>query len=181
MNSTPDTKTCLLCAETIKAAAKVCPFCQSRQSRWALWSQELAILLPMVFMVGITVVFLAWLFREEAWPDGRSFARHRHELSVVRVTLDRVNARPQSWISGFVTNTGTHPWRVHELEVRFLDGQGNLFDVRHPNVSGPFVVEPGHEHAFRVGLGTLAWTNPAAVPQVRVQTATDGHLPPKPD
>jgi hypothetical protein len=174
-------KTCPLCAETIKAAAKVCPFCRSPQSRSALRWQEFAILLAPLFLIGTVAVFFAWLFPEEARSEGRSFARHRAELGVVRVGLDRAKVRPEFWISGFVTNTGTHPWRVHELEVRFIDGQSNLFDVRHASVSGPFIVEPGKEHAFRVGLGTLGWTNPAAFPRVRVQAATDGHLPPKPD
>lgn len=179
METSGCTKVCPRCAETIKVAAKVCPFCQSRQGRFACWDRDLAVLLPPLLFLGLAAVVCVWLFPEEAQPDGRNFARHRGELAVVRVTLDRAKARPEFWVSGFVTNTGMFPWRIQELETRFQDGQGNLFDVSHPTVSEPFVVEPGREHAFRVSLGTIAWTNAAAVPQVRVQTATDGHLPPK--
>ena len=65
--------------------------------------------------------------------------------------------------------------------MRLLDAQGNLLDVHHPSVSDPFVVAPGAEGAFRVKLGEVAFTNSSVVQQVRVQTASDGNLPAKPD
>jgi hypothetical protein len=179
MTESPQTKVCPLCAETIKAAAKVCPFCQNRQDRWSLWAQDSLPAVVGFFLLGISVLFVLWLFPWQARSEGRSFAGHRSDLKVLPVALDRAKTRPEFWLSGFVTNTGAYPWRVHELEVRFLDGQGHLFDVLHPAVENAFVVEPGREHAFRVKLGTITWTNNAALPQVRVQTASDGHLPPK--
>jgi hypothetical protein len=145
------------------------------QGRWRFWGPEVFPILAALSLMGTTIALLAWGFPEEALPEGRNFARHRHELELVRVAMERPEARPEFWVSGFVTNTGAYPWRVRELEVRLLDTQGNLVDVQHPRFKDTFVVEPGHEHAFRVGLGTLAWTNFVGVPQVRVQTATDGH------
>jgi len=70
---------------------------------------------------------------------------------------------------------------VHELELRLLDAQGNLLDVRHPDVSEAFVVQPRGEAAFRVGLGEVVFTNRGVAHQVRVQSATDGNLPAKSD
>jgi hypothetical protein len=176
MNGASDTKACPMCAETIKAAARKCPFCQTRQGRWILWHQDLVPALGALFLMGISILFVLWLLTEEARPGGRSFARHRADLSVARVALEQSKEGPEFWISGFASNSGASPWRVHELEVRFLDEQGRFFDVRHPSVKDPFVVAPGCEHAFRVRLGTLAWTNAAAVTQVRVQAATDGRF-----
>jgi hypothetical protein len=40
MGDASQTKTCKLCAESIKAAAKVCPFCQAHQGRFALWREQ---------------------------------------------------------------------------------------------------------------------------------------------
>jgi hypothetical protein len=173
------TKVCPLCAETIKAVAKLCPFCQTRQGRWVLWAQELFIVACVLVVMGFLIAFATWVFPEDARLEGLSFSNHRSELNVVRVALDRAKKRPEFWLSGFVTNTGTYPWRVHLMEVRFVDEQGHLFDVYHPTIEEPFVVEPGREHSFRVTLGLIAWTNTVALPRVRVQFASDGHLLPK--
>lgn len=181
MEAPSGTKVCPMCAETIKAAAKKCPFCQTRLGRWVRWHPDLLPSLTAWCVMVMAGVFVVWVFPEEATPEGRSFAGHRSELGIRRAALERDKTRPEFWISGSVTNQGSYPWRVCELEVRLSDAQGNLRDVLHPKVNDRFVVEPRHEHAFRVELGTLAWTNFAGVPQVRVQTATDGHRSPDPD
>ena len=71
---------------------------------------------------------------------------------------------------------GDRPWRVHDLEVRTLDSQNNLIDVQHPGFKkqDAFVVEPGHEHAFRIGLDARANANTNVTLVVRVQNASDG-------
>ena len=122
-----------------------------------------------------------WVFPEDVPSGGRSFARHRDDLRVLRTSLEREKKKPEFWLTGYVTNSGNYPWRVHELELRFLDAQGNLLDVRHPTISDPFVVPPGGEGAFRVELGEVVFTNSGVVHQVRVQRATDGNLPAKSD
>lgn len=180
MTAATPTKVCPLCAETIKAAAKVCPYCQGRQSRFALWQQELPGALAMIALVGLACAAIAWWLPDE-YREGRNFARHRDELRVVRTLLDRPTGRPDSWLSGYVTNLRDHPWRVRELEVRFLDAEGNLVDVHSPAVMEPFVVQPRQEHAFRINLGTLTFTNPRMAQSVRVLTATDGLRPVKAD
>jgi hypothetical protein len=179
MTEGSQTKVCPLCAETIKVVAKICPFCQTRQGRWVLLAQELFILAYAFVAMGFLIALGFWAFPEDERLEGRRFSSHRSELTVVRVALDRGKKRPQFWLSGFVTNTGTYPWRVHQMEVRFVDEQGRLFDVYHPTIEAPFVVEPGREHSFRAALGSITWTNAVALPQVRVQFASDGHLPPK--
>ena len=122
-----------------------------------------------------------WVFHEDFASKGRSFVRHRSDLRVLRALLEREKKKSEFWLTGYVTNSATYPWRVRELELRLVDAQGNLLDVHHPDVSDPFVVPPGMEVAFRVKLGELAFTNSSVVPQVRVQAASDGNLPATPD
>lgn len=181
MAENESTKVCPLCAETIKAAAKVCPFCRSKQVRHALLRQELLLGIPVLAIIITAIMVIAWLAPDEKGVGGHSFADHRDDLVVLGASLDHDTTKPDFWLTGTVTNRGEHPWRVHRLEVRFLDGRGNLLDVRHPNVKDLFVVQSCQEHGFRADLGELVFTNNGVTHQVRVQIATDGDRPLKQD
>jgi hypothetical protein len=180
MGDVTQTKACPLCAETIKAAAKVCPFCRAQQSRFALWREQLVLVLSVLLLLVLLGLVCFW-----ALPDvpasGRNFARHRDDLHVLRTSLEREKNKPEFWLTGFVTNSGHIPWRVHELELRFLDARGNMLDVRHPALADSFVVPPCEENAFRVRLGELVFADGGLVHKVRVKRATDGNLPAKHD
>lgn len=181
MNESAETKTCPLCAENIKQAAKACPFCRSKQGRYVLWRQELPIVVFGLVLAALAIVPIVLFAPEDEGVGGRSFAGHRSDLAVAETSLARAGARGDFYLTGVVTNRGEHPWRVHELEVRFLDSQGKLLDVCHRSVKEPFVVLPRHEHGFRERIGELAFTNSNVRQQVRVQAATDGDRPLKPD
>ncbi|HWW02978.1 MAG TPA: hypothetical protein VNZ64_24975 [Candidatus Acidoferrum sp.] len=179
-----DIKVCPLCAETIKAAAKVCPFCRTPQPGFARWRQYLVLILSVLTMLAVLVVLClayAWLFPDVFRSEGLSFASHRADLIVMRTSLERDATKGEFWLSGYVTNAGGYPWRVKELEVRFLSREGNLVDVRRAEVSESFLIQPQQEQAFRVGLGRLIFTNSGIAERVRVQTATDGNRPIVPD
>jgi hypothetical protein len=174
-------KVCPLCAEPIKAAAKVCPFCRASQTRLALWGPHLGVGFSACLMLACVGLACYWLFPDVFHPEGRKFAPDRAQLVVARTSLERDQKRPEYWLNGYITNTGNYPWRVEELEVRFTEGEGKLVDVCHPEVTEKFVVQPHQEQAFRVGLGALAHTNSGIAAKVRVQAATDGNFPPKPN
>ena len=177
MNIVEDTKVCPLCAETIKSAARVCPWCQSRFD----WSARLDLAWFMVIVIALVACIFVVLWNGlgiKSKFSGRSFSPDRSQLSVIRTSLDSLGVGSKSGLSGFVTNQGDHPWRVRELEVRFLGAGGELLDVVHPSIKdSSFVVQPGREHAFRIDLGVLAVTNPPGGLRVRVQVAEDGNYP----
>lgn len=176
MSELETTKVCPLCAETIKSAAKICPFCQSRQSRFAISGNMVVPWLGGVSLVLVLAVFALIVPGEKVFLE-QNFARHREDLAVHQVVLGQSKGKPEFWLTGMVTNRSEHPWRIHELEVRFLDSQNHLLDVRNSEVKELFVVQAHQEHAFRVELGSLVFTNTDVSHQIRVQTATDGNRP----
>lgn len=179
--SEAETKTCPMCAETIKAAAKVCPFCNSKQRRFEVWRQELPVSLTALLLLGIAILVITWIAPDEKGVGRRNFTGHGDELVVTACSLDRVDGKTEFRLTGLLTNRGDHPWRVHELEVRFLDAQGGMLDVVRGGVADVFVVQPGHDHAFRAELRGVTFTNREITHLVRVQVATDGNRTWRPD
>lgn len=163
-----------MCAETIKAQAKLCPHCRTRQGRHVVLRQELLFAGASIILLIVAFVAIKSWWPEEGADGGRSFAGHESDLVVLESVLTNDPARGIWWLTGVVSNRGTWPWRVHELEVRFIDDGWRLLDARHADVKGAFVVLPGQTHGFRVPLGELSFTNGSVTRQVRVQVASDG-------
>lgn len=172
-----DSRVCPFCAETIKAAATICPFCQSRFSMFARWGVGgLHAVIGLLFV--LMFVWVEWYFGpDEPTATDRRFARDRDRLHIVRTVWEREGSsgRPEFWLTGYVTNAAPRSWRIHELEVRLLGSRNEIIDVRQASVKPPFVVHPGHEHAFRARFGEIIETNRLAEYRVRVQLASDGN------
>jgi len=169
------TKVCPLCAETIKAAAKVCPHCQTRQTRFAyLLGEFLGVIIALVVLGGLGFL-LDWTFGNgEDDSVSLAFKIHRHDLSGRELawTPDRSQ---QYRLTGYVTNAGSYAWRIHELAILVKDGQGQMVDVSRVTLGKEekFVVLPGQEHALSV-LFTTSVLDTNSKLALRVQQATDG-------
>lgn len=170
------TQTCPHCAETIRAAARLCPCCQSPLTRRAQWRPVIWSAGAVASLVAAAVLAEHILEPSEAFL-GRDFARHRGELTIVRAALESPRASRDWWFSGFVTNRGAIAWRVKEFEVRQFDAAGRLADAFHATLAEPFVVPPGQEHAFRLNLGTRDGSPEPPRCEARVQLAVDPRVP----
>ena len=106
MGDESQTKICPLCAETIKAAAKVCPYCQASQKRFALWRKDSLPLLSAVLFTAFLGAVCIWVFPDDVASTGPSFPRHREDLQVLRTSLERSKKKPEYWLTGYVTNSG---------------------------------------------------------------------------
>lgn len=131
-----------------------------------------------MMLVAVAIVVIAWTVQKN---QDRSFDGHGNDLIVSSTSLERDPAKPDFWLKGVITNQSRHAWRVHRLEVRFLDKRNVLVEVRHPNVEDVFVVLPFQEHGFRARLGELAFTNNEVIRQAYVRIASDGDRPQKSD
>lgn len=176
MTEGEQTKVCRLCAETIKAKAKVCPYCRTRQSRFSLLKGELAgVFFVLVVFLGIPLSLDQILPDESDNRASLAFVIHRHDLTIGQAAWAVAGKNQDYLLTGYVTNNGNYSWRIHELEVRISDAQNNMVDVRHVEFekAEKFVVQPGQEHAFRIRFESpLLDTNSKLA--VRVQRAADG-------
>ena len=178
MNEAGETKVCPQCAETIKATAKKCPFCNSRLVRYALFLQELVLGLHCLIGLACVIIVGVWLFPYGIGGEGRSFARHRNDLETKNVTIRVEKHGTDAYdyhVSGVVTNKGQYPWRVQEFELTVTNTQG-MADVTHAEVKEPFVVQSHTEHAFIFHCST-SLTNTIVAAQARVENARDSNGP----
>jgi hypothetical protein len=171
------TKICPSCAETIKMAAKVCPYCQTRQNRFRLLAGELTgVVAVLLVMVGLPILCEYLSPDDSDETSSLGFIIHRSDLSVAHLNLEASGKNNNDyWLTGLVTNNGHQAWRVHSFEVRILDDKNNLRDVAHTYLDKleVFVVQPGQEHAFKVKF-TTPMVDTSSKLSVRVQQATDG-------
>jgi hypothetical protein len=176
MVENPMTKVCPLCAETIKVAAKVCPYCRTRQTRFALLKGEIRGFFTVLAVLVVGGLILDRVFLDKSEQKASfAFVLHKHDLTVGHTEWVAAEKENAYWLTGFVTNQGAFSWRVHELEVRIMDAQTNMLDVQHVELGKDenFVIQPGQDHAFKIQFETpLLDTNSSLA--VYVKRATDG-------
>lgn len=179
MSNVEQSKICAACAEAIKPSAKICPYCRTKQVRFALWRQDLGGAVASLVLIGLFIAGIAWMDPDQTLK-GRCFESHRTDLKVGHVTLE--TGKPKGFrVMGVVTNRGNGAWRVESIEVRFRGQDGSLIDVQHSELDSPFVIQPGGEGAFGLSFWRLNPNVVTARIEARVQNATDGDRPPKAD
>jgi len=151
MDTLGNTKTCPLCAETIKAAAKVCPFC-GRNQPVAIkepWRKMIEAWLLLAAFAAIVFGGLYWLARIVG--PGRPFELYREKVVVVDPQMHFGSFAAANYIStiGFIRNDSPLAWKNVQLEVRYFDSEGRLVDTR-TEVFWDRRLPPGDQQAFRI-------------------------------
>ena len=145
------TKICPLCAETIKAAAKVCPHCRHWQRRWSLQNPQVFATIWVAIVIGALLCLVA--FVDKIFGPKRDFAEYRDQIAVVSSQLSHRTSGSNSMVTvvGMVTNRSEFPWKDVGLEAQFFDREGKLIDVViHAGDYGGFAILPRAEEAFRI-------------------------------
>src|SRR5450432_2523888 len=104
MTETEQTKVCPLCAETIKAAAKVCPRCRHWQKKWSLANPYVGISLYSIVCfvaLGGLIAFIGKICGPK-----EDFATYRNEISVVNSEFSQRIYGSNLWntVVGTLTN-----------------------------------------------------------------------------
>jgi len=124
-----ETKTCPLCAETIKAVAKVCPHCRHWQKRWSLENPQVWGIMVIVFYLAAMGVLGAVV--EKAFGAKRDFSPYQSEISVLSSVISHRTSGTNHYVNvvGVVTNRSELAWEDVNLEARCFDAAGKLIDV----------------------------------------------------
>jgi hypothetical protein len=134
MPEAEQTKICPLCAETIKAAAKVCPHCRHWQPhRWSFnhpaFLQNLAALFCVAAIFG-AVLGLGYFLEHLVGPK-RDFSPYRNQISVVtsEVSFRGAESNLTVMVVGSITNQTDFAWKNIGMEAQLFDKGGTLIDV----------------------------------------------------
>ena len=165
MAENEQTKICPLCAETIKAKVKLCPYCRKIQSKWIFITRyDLLAVITLCIFVG-TIFLLFQMF-----ASGRNFSSSRDKVEVLNSQLG-LDGWTNVVVSGVLTNGSNYSWQMGEFEVRFFDGSGKLIDA--DEGSDSFTVLPHDDHSFKITLYRRKSISEYASQKVLIRSASD--------
>jgi hypothetical protein len=150
------TKICPLCAETIKAAAKVCPHCRYWQKKWSLQNPQTAQTIGALCWIIIIIAAVMGLgvFLDHLIGPKRDFALYQSQIAVVNSEMSFRISGSNLTVSviGVVTNQSEFAWKNVGLEARLFDKDGKLIDVIQASDSSynGVVVLPHAEAGFKI-------------------------------
>jgi hypothetical protein len=147
-------KICPYCAESIRAAAKVCPHCRQPLTFRSMRHPVTAFLVMLVPMLAC-VVFIATgvVYKlDKILNPGPHYGELLSSLSVTESHMNHVQATNEQhiYLYGLITNRSEVAWQRVEFDCRFFDKNGALIDAQ--TGLSPWVVQPHDEAAFRVGI-----------------------------
>jgi hypothetical protein len=178
MAETEQTKVCPLCAETIKAAAKVCPHCHSWQKKWSLQNprtmQSISAVFALIFIFG-TVCGLGY-FLDHLIEPKHDFAQYQDQVTVVEseTSFHVVDSNLMVAVVGVITNQSPFGWKELGMEAQFFNGDGKLIDViQEEGEYNGFEIQPRSEAAFRIDRRAIRKEQEYKSTRVFVRTGKD--------
>lgn len=173
MPESGQTKTCPLCAETIQAAAHVCPHCRHSQRTWSFQNPQISAAIVILMVLGVAAAFGAFL--DKIFGSKRDFSEYRNDIAVVSSQVSHTTRSSNLLVSvvGVVTNRGLFSWTKVGLEAQLFDGQGRLIDVVQTSDYNGFPILPHSEAAFKVEVKAVREKSDYTSHKVIVRWAKD--------
>jgi hypothetical protein len=181
MTENEQSKVCPLCAETIKAAAKVCPHCRAWQPRtkWSLQNPQILQSVAAVFWslaIFGAIIGLGY-FLDNLLGSKRDFAPYQNQIVVVssEISFRASGSNLTVFVVGVVTNKTEFAWKNVGLEAQLFDKNGKLIDVIQASDSSynGIVILPHSEAGFKIQTKATKGESEYATHKVIVGTGKD--------
>lgn len=172
-----ETKVCKMCAETIKAAAVVCPHCRRVQTTWKIINPNLTAMATLI-TIGI-YVFAGFLLISKIVGQ-RNFEPYKSQITILESTVSQRDISNSNGvfvvITGTLTNGSDYSWKRMSIEGQLFGTDGRLIDAI-PSKSDAFnddaVVAAHSVAAFKIESRTSHALADYANHKVNVQWAVD--------
>jgi RNA polymerase subunit RPABC4/transcription elongation factor Spt4 len=148
MKDNVETKACALCAEPIRVAAKICPYCRSVQPRWKRQRQvEQWTGFAFFFLMGL--VLLSFLY--VIIMPGRNFELFQNQFTVIDPEMSFDVTTNGNYIStiGQIRNGSPYAWKDVYVEVQYFNKEGKMIDTCTREDYGE-IIFAGDTQAFKV-------------------------------
>jgi hypothetical protein len=148
MNEGVETKPCAFCAEPIRVAARVCPYCRNLQPRWRSKKQlEAWGSLVMLLIMGCGFMFSIHLL----FGPGRDFEPFQNQIKIINSEMHFSQTTNGNFIStiGQIRNDSSYAWKDLQLEVQYFDKDAHMIDTRTEDHYGE-IIPAGATQAFRL-------------------------------
>ena len=148
MSDNVETKACALCAEPIRVAAKICPYCRSVQPRWKRQRQvEQWTGFAFFFLMGL--VLLSFLY--VIIMPGRNFELFQNQFTVIDPEMSFDVTTNGNYIStiGQIRNGSPYAWKDVYVEVQYFNKEGKMIDTCTREDYGE-IIFAGDTQAFKV-------------------------------
>jgi hypothetical protein len=143
-------KICRYCAESIPAAAKICPRCRQ-------WLTFCSFRNPLVSFVGILVPFLGimavFLYVIQNFMNPSPYySDFKGSLQILQSNMNWVETSDGDhvFVTGVLTNQSQVAWKEPEFECRFFNSKGQMIDAA--TSLSYLTVVAGADSAFRVSV-----------------------------
>ena len=148
MSEATESKPCGWCAEPIRAAARVCPYCRRLQPKWKRLGDWMAFI-PLLFLVLLFVGGSIWIGR--VFSPGREFEPFRDQIVIEGSAMHFGQMTNGNFVSaiGTLRNNSPYAWKQIRLEAQYYDKDGRLIDTRTESRYGD-VLPPGATQGFRL-------------------------------